>query len=321
MRLFVTFVAGYVLAASFFIWSHEAEPLARIAQVAGSLPAQLGFFLSNGWTFLLPFVALLAVAPDRRAMAARIPAALVALVAVGVFTLFFTMVKTTLPQAVPFWADPMLAQADRALHLGHDPWALVHALPFTFPPALAHKIYLSLWLLPSMWLPAFLVLFDPDKDRQRRFITLYVLSWVILGNLLALVFMSAGPVYYDRLLGTDTFAGLDAALGAAGITEGRVGWYHDHLWQLYTSGAQDAGSGISAFPSVHVAMAMVIALYLFELRRALWPVSVALVLLYQYLSVYLGWHYAVDGYASILAVLGLWAVLRHAAPARAGAPA
>ncbi|WP_238364998.1 phosphatase PAP2 family protein [Mesobacterium pallidum] len=313
MRLFVTFVLGYVAAASFFIWVHDADPVARLSAVVASLPGQLGFFLSNGWTFLLPFVALIAVAPDRGALVRRIPAAGITLVAVGVFTLCFTMVKATLPQAMPFWADPLMADIDRALHLGHDPWALTHALPFAIPPEAAHKIYLSLWLLPSMWLPVFVVLLDRDVARQRRFITLYVLSWVILGNILAWGFMSAGPVYYDRLLGGDTFAGLTAALQSAGITEGRVGYYHDHLWQLYTSGAQDAGSGISAFPSVHVAMATVIALYLFELRRNIWPLSLAIVLLYQFLSVYLGWHYAVDGYASIAAVVALWLVLRRSA--------
>lgn len=321
MRLFVTFVLGYVFAASLFILLHDAAPDARLRQVLGSLPGQLGFFLSNGWTFLLPFVALVAVAPDRGAMARRIPAAGVTLVAVGIFTLCFTMVKTTLPQAVPFWADPLMAQIDRALHFGQDPWVLTHGLPFAIPPEAAHKIYLSLWLLPSMWLPVFVVLLDRDPLRQRRFVTLYVLSWVILGNIVALMFMSAGPVYYDQLLGGDRFAGLTAALQSSGITEGRVGHYHDHLWQLYTSGAQDAGSGISAFPSVHVAMATVIALYLFELRRNIWPLSVAIVLIYQVLSVHLGWHYAVDGYVSILAVWALWLVLRRSARlAQAPAP-
>jgi len=61
-------------------------------------------------------------------------------------------------------------------------------------------------------------------------------------------------------------------------------------------------------------MATVLALYLFELDRRLWPLSLLFVALYQFLSVYLAWHYAIDGYFSILVILPAWAFLRARAP-------
>ena len=162
-----------------------------------------------------------------------------------------------------------------------------------------------------MYLPVLLILFDGNPARVRRFTWLYLFAWVAVGNVLALVFLSAGPVYYDQLLGGDTFAGLTEALAASGVTDSSVGRTHAKLWDVYTSGAQDSGSGISAFPSVHIAMVTVFALYLWERHRLLAFPGAALVALFLFLSVYLGWHYAVDGYASIALVIALWALLRR----------
>jgi hypothetical protein len=78
------------------------------------------------------------------------------------------------------------------------------------------------------------------------------------------------------------------------------------LWQLYERSAVGLGAGISAMPSMHVAAAVLFALLGWRVSRPLgiaFSVFAGLILLG---SVHLGWHYAVDGYISILATIALW---------------
>ncbi len=104
---------------------------------------------------------------------------------------------------------------------------------------------------------------------------------------------------------------LASALESSGIAASALGRVQDNLWQFYSDGGQSVGSGISAFPSVHVGLAAVTLLYLWERSRILAPFGVLFATMIMFSSVYHGWHYAVDGYISIIAVTALWAVLRR----------
>lgn len=74
----------------------------------------------------------------------------------------------------------------------------------------------------------------------------------------------------------------------------------------------ELGLGISAFPSMHVAIAALTALYLTERSRWLAPVGVVFLGVIFFMSVYTGYHYALDGYFSIAAVLlGNRLLVRH----------
>ncbi|HHB80151.1 MAG TPA: hypothetical protein ENK83_00150 [Aliiroseovarius sp.] len=319
MQLLVRIAVGYFLAATLVVALFRDDPLALVGEILQSIPASLNFFVMVAGSIPLPGLlgagALLLVLMPRQGVFVRLSRGVLAIFACTGFYLTFAMLKTSLPFILPFWADPMLTQLDSALHLGHAPWALTHALSGWLDAGLMATIYFKFWVTPATFLPALLLLLDPDAARIRRFTWLYAFVWIGLGNVLALAFLSAGPVYRDRLLGGETFAGLATALDSVGVNATFMGAIYERLWQSYASAGAEAGSGISAFPSVHLGMATVIALYLFERWRFLAPVSLALVATYQFLSVYLGWHYAVDGYASILLVGLVWALLRR----RAGA--
>ncbi len=310
MRNFLRFVAFYFLAGIVFVTLVRDDPVALIADLGSSLPTSALFFVQKAWWLIAAFAALFFVLP-RGELVSRIPRAFLVLMACNLFFLTFTMVKTSLPYAVPFWADPPLAALDRAMHFGVDPYVLTHALAAWIPPAAAMGLYMGVWLVPAMYLPVILVLFDADRARVGRFLLLYAVGWAVLGSVLALLGMSAGPIFYDRLLGGDRFAGLEEALVASGIMSSTVGGVQDFLWSVYETGTQGVGSGISAFPSVHVGMACVVALYLYERARWLAPLAVAIVAAFQFLSVHLGWHYAVDGYASIAVIVATWAWARR----------
>ena len=223
----------------------------------------------------------------------------------------FSSIKASLPSILPFYADPFLAHVDAALHGGQQPWELLHRWEFQPSVAMSELFYIYLWMPSAILFPTILYLVDRDRQRQRRFLTLYICCWIITGNFLALAGMSAGPIYYDQIVSENSFVGLAAALDHSGISSGSIGQAQDFLWTAYATNQQHLGSGISAFPSVHVAVAAVLALYLFERMPQLWLIGISYVLIILYLSVYTGFHYAVDGYASILLVFCVWLYLKR----------
>ena len=66
------------------------------------------------------------------------------------------------------------------------------------------------------------------------------------------------------------------------------------------------GSGISAFPSVHLSMATLWTIVAFRMSARLGWAALVFLLVILVGSVALGWHYAIDGYASIVVTLLLW---------------
>ncbi|MNI64247.1 PAP2 superfamily protein [compost metagenome] len=85
--------------------------------------------------------------------------------------------------------------------------------------------------------------------------------------------------------------------------------YQTYLWALHESGSAGFGSGISAFPSIHVGLITLNALFLNGYSRRLGVVAFAYVAFIQISSVYLGWHYAIDGYVSMTVVVAAYYAL------------
>jgi hypothetical protein len=227
-----------------------------------------------------------------------------------IFSAAFTFLKTSIPSIVPFYADPWFTNLDKALHGGADPWVWTHQFANWISPNAVATLYFIIWGFPAAFFPFFLAISDNDTARKTRFLILYCFVWIGLGNVIATLGSSVGPVYYDRLLGTERFTDLINALGSSGIAAGHVGTVQDGLWRVYSELGQMIGSGISAFPSVHVGVATLVMLYLCERSRWLVPAAITFLAMIQFCSVYIGWHYAVDGYFSFLAVTGVWAGLR-----------
>lgn len=286
------------------------DPFGLVVQLLDSIAFAPLVFLVLGWWVIPLFLAAL-ILIDRKNLIQRIAHSIFAVFICSAFFAMFTMLKSTMPFILPFWADPWMADLDRTLHLGTDPWELTHKLSDWLPADLISAIYYSAWLVPAMYLPVLMAMFDDDLHRKKRFTQMYLFTWIGLGNVVALAFLSAGPVFYDRIYGGENYAPMIQALADAQITEGSIGELIERLWSAYESGKQNVGSGISAFPSVHVGMATVVALYFYERHRIFLMPSVAIVAIYQVLSVHQGWHYAIDGYFSILAVVTLWVWLRR----------
>lgn len=309
VRTFFYFSAGYIafalIAAAIFM-DGNMTGLAALAISAKAL-------VSIGKIFLIGIAAgllLLVLLVDHATLWQRILPTFYAVVATVFIQSGFTLLKNTMPFVTPYFADPFFANFDRVLHFGVDPWVIAHQLGAYLPTDTMISSYLAVWGLPALALPVIVAVSDGDRARSIRTLILYVVGWLFVGNVLALAGLSVGPVYYDRLLGGERFADLTQALQSSGVTSSTIGYVQQALWDIYNGQSASIGSGISAFPSVHVAMATVTAIYMVERSKWLLPLAVIFLCSIFFVSVFTGYHYAVDGYASIIIIFALWWALR-----------
>lgn len=252
-----------------------------------------------------------AIAGDDKFSLERLAMALLPLLLIPLFSSTFTSFKNAIPQIQPFGYDQLFMELDRALHFGWHPWELLQPL-LGFPVVTSIISYLyNLWL-PLMYLILCWQIFSLKQPRLRlQYLLCFVLAWSLLGNLLAVIFSSAGPCYYSQVVaGPDPYAPLMDYLHSA--AELAPNWSLEaqaYLWENYQTTGVAVGGGISAMPSLHLAIATLQALLGWQLSRRLGWLLSAYTGVILIGSVHLGWHYAVDGYLSILLTLLLWKIV------------
>ena len=208
----------------------------------------------------------------------------------------FMGVKQTLFLATGFWADPVLAGAELDI-FGDDPWRLSMALfgPFI---GVIDAVY-------HLWFPGIALTFAWAVFRRNdQAVTAYFLLWT-LGMLAQFLLPSGGPVFFERNGFGAQFAGIP--LGPM-TQEGSV-----RLWLAHSANLPDVVAGISAWPSMHVAMALWAAMVW---RHVMAWVFLALIALG---SVVLGWHYVADGVGGALIAAIAWLSCKRPVPVTAEA--
>ena len=134
-------------------------------------------------------------------------------------------------------------------------------------------------------------------------------------SFLAILFSSAGPVYYGRVVGDNSvYAPLMDSLYAFN-EEFSEGWFkifslntQETLWENYLKQDVNIGSGISAMPSMHLSIATLLYLSARQLNSAFGYLMLTFLIIILIGSVHLGWHYAIDGYAGILLTCLVWKI-------------
>jgi len=225
---------------------------------------------------------------------------------------FNSFKQLILPLAGYGW-DPMIAAADKALFFGHDPWRLTHAV-FSSPQATIFiDGYYHGWFLP-MTLGVAVCAFMPSATFRLRaqYLLTYISVWIIVGSIFAYLMPSAGPCFYEALVGNSTtFHDLVQSLHHVEATTGMSLTSIDNQEKLLTLRNSDTlivGGGISAMPSVHNGLAVLFALGAFRLDRRAGYIAVAYAVMIWVGSIHLGWHYALDGLVSAAMTLVLWTI-------------
>jgi hypothetical protein len=224
----------------------------------------------------------------------------------------FNSFKQLVLPAAGFGLDPLFAELDRALFLGHDPWILTHRLLGSVDATKLVDSFYHGWFVP-MTLGITVAAFIASSELRMQYVLSYAVMWIVIGCLLAWLLPSAGPCYYQHFHGLSAFDPLmarldaiDAALAAGG--EGGLSALRNQaaLLSHFDSGSLALGGGISAMPSMHNAMSVLFALGGMRLNRALGWAMWAYAVLIWVGSVHLGWHYALDGIVAAAVTLAIW---------------
>jgi hypothetical protein len=220
----------------------------------------------------------------------------------------FTMWKNQVARILSFSWDPTLESIDRWVHFGSPPheW-LMQVIGFPFVTAAINWNYL-LWF-HVLFIACFVTAFQTHRTflRQRFFYAL-LLGWGIGGILFANLLSSAGPVFFGRVTGDErAYADLIEYLHRVNeqitLTTLKL---QDFLWSAYQ--ATPSYSTISAMPSMHVTIAVLIFIATLKINRWLACVTGLFALLILVGSVQLGWHYAIDGYLGIGVAFLSWSL-------------
>jgi hypothetical protein len=237
----------------------------------------------------------------------------------GLLASFNSFKQMILPLAGYSW-DPMLAAADKALFLGHDPWRVTHAI-FSSPGATVFiDGYYHTWFLP-MSLGVAVCAFMPASTYRLRtqYLLSYISVWVVIGSVFAFLMPSAGPCFYEPLVGKsasfhDLVQSLHAAQAATGADLISLN-NQQMLLNLVHADKLIVGGGISAMPSVHNGLAFLFALGAFRLNRFAGYVAAAYAVMIWIGSIHLGWHYALDGMVAAVMTFVLWTICGRIAAA------
>ena len=233
---------------------------------------------------------------------------IVAVIGLQLFTVsagFMTWTKAMIPYAIGFRWDTWLADADKAIFRA-DPWV------YTTPWMNILEPFYSSWFATMMIVFVGMCM-APASEHRRIVLVAFFGTWA-LGTLIASLLPAAGPIFFERI-------GLGSRFDALQLRP-VYQWEADYLWAAHVSGNAGAAIGISAMPSMHVAMTAWMAFAVRPWRWLFWP-AVVFVLLIWLGSVGSGWHYSLDGLVGLFVAAAAFAISKrslevplHQRPAR-----
>ena len=240
----------------------------------------------------------------------RILGALLFLLLLVPFMLAFTSWKRAIPSFRRFAYDEPFTAAARAMNGGRLEWEWLQPLLGRPLVTLAiDRIYVGWYAVVSVF--TIWQAWSPQRQLRRRYMLALVLCWIVLGTGVAALWPAAGPVYYGLVHGgPDPYAPLMAYLHHVDARYDlwalelqdllRNGYLHPEHARMY--------EGIAAMPSLHVALPVLFTIVAWRTQRLLGAGFLVFAILIFLGSIHLGWHYALDGYASTVGVLGIWAL-------------
>lgn len=251
----------------------------------------------------------------------RVFLALPILPAVAILLPTYSSVKSAIPAITAYDLDPLFSRMDVWIHGRHAWEVLQPVLGYPVVTYAINAIY-NLWVVFFYVVFCAVAIWVEQPALRRRFLIAFALCWILLGNVAAILLPSVGPCFYGLFYADDPYVGLMQylrgvdqvlPLAALDVQEMLITWWR--------RGDPGLARGISAMPSMHVSIACLMMLLSWRLGRG-WAVAGTLFLVCIFLgSIHLGYHYAVDGYASLIVTPLIWGLARPLAAIGIDAPA
>ncbi|SIN72806.1 phosphatase PAP2 family protein [Salinivibrio sp. ES.052] len=239
--------------------------------------------------------------------------------ATGFFLSAFSTAKGAVYTVGEFAWDSAFSEMDRLLFFGKDAWHFFDWL-YQYPVfIMLLNLFYNVWLFAVLGVFAFFCFQLPSRVRN-TYLYSWLACWVVLGVVCATLFSSAGPAFFSRVhpgLAVEPYQDLmerlrsiDAYLIASDYPFPL--WAlstQDWLYNLHVEQSVKAGAGISAMPSMHVSMAVLMALGLTHVQKWIGIIFWLYAFIIYIGSFLLAWHYAVDGIVSFILTLLVWYVV------------
>lgn len=165
-------------------------------------------------------------------------------------------------------------------------------------------VFLDRFYMPYFayqWFIVMYIIFHEQDNEKKYFITMFFLIW-IFGTTLGGLCQSGGPFFFSyapwNLIQTKELLLIHKITPLLSLQT------QDYLWQSYLNKNEIfLAGGISAFPSLHIAMSVYVYLYAKTTRNILFIYFTMAGLALTWIgSILLGWHYLVDGFGAIFIV-------------------
>jgi hypothetical protein len=310
--VFVLSSVLFAICAAILFRVGSPFPFSVIVENSGLYPMGLSLILAADGTIALARsrpaspIAFLVRRYTDPAFLARVIARIPLFLVLAVLLPLFALMKPLIPVFQPYSWDLTLIGWERSM-LGADAWLILQ-------PALGYPIITSVlsvlyhaWFLIVYPGSLFILLYPGADNIRRRYFLSFVMIWLVIGFALAIGFSSVGPCFVEPILGDSSFSAQMAYLNAANAQYPvMVLDVQAMLLQTYQAQGPGHGAGISAMPSMHVAMAFLFYLAMRHIsRRAGWA-ALAFCMLIWIASIHLAYHYALDGAVAVAATLVLW---------------
>jgi hypothetical protein len=319
-RAFIVVVLGYwaaCYAAAWAVGGSEAVDIRPYTTVFSSFVLALTVLAVLGTVFYVMIVerpagslypAIGHALFGRVLSADRLANLFVPLVVGPMFFTTFGSFKRLIPLINAYSWDHSFMLWDAWLHGGTQPWVLLQPLLGTPLVTSLINFFYNFWLVLMFGTFIWQACSLKRPALRMQYLLSFLLFWIVIGTVLAAALSSVGPCYYGRFTGlADPYEPLMAYLRAA--NEVAPVWslkVQEMLWSNYVEGGTMLGSGISAMPSMHVAIATLMALLGWRINRWLGIAYTAFTAIVLVGSVHLGWHYAIDGYLSVAVAVAVW---------------